>query len=107
MNVFKSGFNFYAPQYRKIEVYPYSQDNYATLIQQFTIQKCFDQSTSKLYENYLSGQQCDVIVNQPFMVNEIKFNANLNKRFSEALGYSSSAENYLNALTVDFDYNQR
>lgn len=53
------------------------------------------------------GQKCDVIVNQPFMVNEIKFNANLNKRFQEALSYSKSPENYLNALTVDFDYNQR
>ena len=31
-NVFKGGLNMYAPQFKKVEIYPYDQDNYARLV---------------------------------------------------------------------------
>ena len=52
VNVFKSGFNFYAPQFRKLEVYPYQQDNYATRVDSFVIQKCFNYESLTLEDNW-------------------------------------------------------
>ena len=41
------------------------------------------------------------------MVNEIKFNANLNKRFKDALNLSGNPQSLLEPFTIDYEYNQR
>ena len=41
------------------------------------------------------------------MVNEIKFNANLNKRFKDALNLSGNPQSVLEPFTIDYEYNQR
>jgi hypothetical protein len=50
---------------------------------------CYSTKDRKLRE-YNQGDSCDIIVNQPYMVNEIKFNANLNRRFKDALSLSGN-----------------
>lgn len=47
-NVFKSGFNFHAPQFEDVEVFPHHLDNYANLISSFTFTKYFSAKTQKL-----------------------------------------------------------
>jgi hypothetical protein len=76
------------------------------LVEKFTIQKCYSTAVRQLRE-YSPGEACDIVVNQPYMINEIKFNANLNKRFADALVLSGNPMNLIEPFTIDYEYNQR
>ena len=82
-NVFKSGFNFHAPQFEGVPVYPYSTDNYATLINYFKVTKYFSHNTKRLSLNENVNQDNTIKLQQNFMVNEIKFSSRLNKHFKD------------------------
>ena len=70
------------------------------------MQKCYTTKDKKLRE-FHAGDFCDLVINQPYMINEIKFNANLNKRFKDALNLSGNPQNLLEPFTIDYEYNQR
>ncbi len=52
----------YAPQFKKVEIYPHDQDNYARLVESFIVQKCYSTKERKLSE-YNLGDSCDIVVN--------------------------------------------
>lgn len=61
-NVFKGGLNAYAPQFKQVEIYSCEQDNYARIVEQFTIKKCYSTAVRQLRE-YSPFEPCDIVVN--------------------------------------------
>lgn len=88
-NVFKSGFNFHAPQFEDVEIFPHHLDNYANLISSFQFTKYLATDSQKLSHAEPKSESIKLI--ETYMVNEIKFSTRLNQGFLQALQNSNRA----------------
>jgi hypothetical protein len=59
-NVFKSGFNWHAPYFEGVKVWPHTADNYAALIDVFKFTKFFSMET-KLLTGHDNNHESDTI----------------------------------------------
>jgi hypothetical protein len=107
-NVFKSGFNFHAPQFDDIDVYPHMADNFAKTLDSFTLRKYYSPGQTRLTDKKLSSKRDSIAVTEKFMVNEVKFSAKLNENFKRGLDHGFTAQQFLkDVLYRDYHYNQR